>query len=84
MVDLAYRTFGRPDAAPLILLHGAGSPGHTWDAVAADLADTGRVYVPDLRGYGESPRPGVYSFELMRDDVLVRMSRWTTTGTCVR
>lgn len=69
-VRLAYRESGSPEAPPLVLLHGLTSDGTAWDEVAAHFAATHRVLVPDLRGHGRSPRPGTYSFELMRDDVL--------------
>jgi pimeloyl-ACP methyl ester carboxylesterase len=69
-VRLAYRTWGEPGAPPIILLHGLGSDGSTWDEIAGGLADRWQLYAPDLRGHGRSSRPGTYSFELMRDDVL--------------
>lgn len=53
-----------------MLLHGLGDDGTTWDAVSAQLADRFRVVALDLRGHGRSNRPGAYSFELMRDDVV--------------
>lgn len=69
-VRLAYRAVGALDAPPMVLLHGLGSDGSSWDEVAAALGDSYRVYAPDQRGHGASDRPGRYSFELMRDDVL--------------
>lgn len=69
-VKIAGRVTGDPDSMPLVLLHGAGSDKSTWDAVAPTFASTHRVYAVDLRGFGESGRPGQYSFAAMRDDVL--------------
>jgi 3-oxoadipate enol-lactonase len=69
-VRLAYRMSGDPGAPPLVLLHALGEDGTGWDRVAADLASSWRVYVPDLRGHGRSDHPGTYSYELMRDDVI--------------
>jgi 3-oxoadipate enol-lactonase len=69
-VRLAYRVAGAVDAPPMVLLHGLGSDSSTWDEVIAALADSHRIYAPDLRGQGDSDRPGTYSFELMRDDIL--------------
>lgn len=69
-VRLAHRELGRPGEPPLVLLHGLTSDGDAWNEVAAHFADRHRILVPDLRGHGRSPRPGTYSFELMRDDVL--------------
>jgi 3-oxoadipate enol-lactonase len=57
-------------STPLVLLHGGGLDKSSWDAIAPAFAATHRVYAVDLRGFGESDRPGRYSYELMRDDVL--------------
>ena len=40
------------DPLPLVLLHGAGASLHTWEAWAADLAQTRRVVSVDLPGFG--------------------------------
>jgi 3-oxoadipate enol-lactonase len=69
-IRLAYRTWGRPDAPPLLLLHGLGEGGADWDGVAPAFARHFRVYAPDLRGHGRSDRPGDYSVELMQADAL--------------
>ena len=47
-----------------------GEDATNWDGVVAAFVRHWRVYALDLRGHGESDRPGDYSFELMRDDVL--------------
>lgn len=41
----------------VVLLHGIPGSGAIWEAVARDLASDYRVLVPDLLGFGESPRP---------------------------
>jgi 3-oxoadipate enol-lactonase len=69
-VRLACHVRGAPDAPALVLLHGLGGQASTWDTVGAEFARSHRVLAIDLRGHGDSDRPGVYSFELMRDDVL--------------
>jgi 3-oxoadipate enol-lactonase len=69
-VRLACHVRGAPDAPALVLLHGLGGQGSTWDGVAGEFAKYFRVFAVDLRGHGDSDRPGDYSFELMRDDVL--------------
>ncbi|MBN9738894.1 MULTISPECIES: alpha/beta hydrolase [unclassified Pseudonocardia] len=53
---LAYDRHGTPGAPPVLLLH--GWPGDRTDhaAVAAELAGTHDVVVPDLRGFGESDK----------------------------
>jgi 3-oxoadipate enol-lactonase len=68
-VGLAVAVSGEPDASPVVLLHGGGADKSTWDGTAPALARRHRVYAIDLRGFGDSDRPGDYSFELMRDDV---------------
>lgn len=53
---LAARTLG--DGGPVIvLLHGLGGSNRYWGAVYDYLAAHGRLIVPDLLGFGESPRP---------------------------
>jgi 3-oxoadipate enol-lactonase len=69
-VRLACYLRGTAGAAPLVLLHGLGSQASTWDTVAGEFAKHFRVIAIDQRGHGDSDRPGEYSFELMRDDVL--------------
>ncbi|MFC4068420.1 alpha/beta fold hydrolase [Actinoplanes subglobosus] len=58
------------DGPPVLLLHGLGDSGRDWDPVLDGLAAASTVFALDLRGHGDSDRPGDYSFELMRDDVL--------------
>jgi pimeloyl-ACP methyl ester carboxylesterase len=51
---------------PLVLVHGLGARGEDWSAMIPALAAKGfHVYVPDLLGYGRSPKPDVdYSISL--------------------
>jgi pimeloyl-ACP methyl ester carboxylesterase len=46
--------WGRPDAPPLILLHGVRDHARSWDRIAAAFAGRYRVLAPDLRGHGDS------------------------------
>jgi pimeloyl-ACP methyl ester carboxylesterase len=69
-IRLAYEVSGAPAAAPMVLLHALGERRTSWAAVAAQFAKRFRVYALDLRGHGDSDWPGIYSFELIRDDVL--------------
>lgn len=69
-VSVSYQLVGNPAGQPVVLLHGLGDSGPGWMPVLAELATTFQVFVLDLRGHGNSSRPGTYSFELMRDDVL--------------
>ncbi len=75
-VPLSFRDIGDPSGAPVVLLHALGNTGRTWDAFATELAARGRrVIVPDLRGHGRSPRPGHYTYALMREDVTALLDR---------
>lgn len=69
-VSVSYQLVGNPAGQPVVLLHGLGDRGPGWMPVLEELATTFQVFVLDLRGHGNSSRPGTYSFELMRDDVL--------------
>lgn len=71
MTILAYRACGVPGPTPpLVMLHGLGEDASSWRTVTPLLADLGRIYLPDLRGHGDSPHPGTYSVELMLHDVV--------------
>lgn len=69
-VRLAYREWGDPASPTVILLHALGLDSANWENVAPELSTTRRVLALDFRGFGDSGRPGAYSLELMRDDVL--------------
>ena len=69
-VRLVCHVSGARDAPALVLLHGLGDYGSTWEVVGEQFARHFRVLAIDLRGHGMSDHPGAYSFELMRDDVL--------------
>lgn len=49
-----------PSGLTVLMLHGFLDCGATWDLVAEPLAQAGHdVFVPDLRGYGDSAHVGV-------------------------
>jgi pimeloyl-ACP methyl ester carboxylesterase len=56
---------------PLVLVHGLGARGEDWREMIPALAAKGfHVYVPDLLGYGRSPKPDVnYSISLQEQTV---------------
>ncbi|MFC0601328.1 alpha/beta fold hydrolase [Streptomyces palmae] len=68
-VRLAYRTWGAPDAPPLLLLHCLGADGSDWAGIAPALATDHRVYALDLRGHGGSSRSDEYPLEQQWEDV---------------
>jgi len=59
------------EGRPLVLVHGLGARGEDWAAMIPALAAQGfHVYVPDLLGYGRSPKPDVdYSISLEEQTV---------------
>jgi pimeloyl-ACP methyl ester carboxylesterase len=58
-----YLEWGRPDAPPIVLLHGGHQSAHSWDLVSLHLARNYRVLALDQRGHGDSEwaRDVVYS-----------------------
>ena len=66
---------------PLLLLHGHPETHVTWHKVAPALTDAHTVIVPDLRGYGDSSKPGYspqsrdYSFRVMAGDMVEVMAQ---------
>ena len=54
---IRYRVAGPDDAPPMIHVHGFAISGSYLVPTAALLTDTFRVYVPDLPGFGRSPKP---------------------------
>lgn len=80
-----YREAGDPGLPPLILLHALGPDAQDWDEVSLALAERYHVFALDQRGHGKSARPGVYSFEAMRDDLkafadALSLNRFTLIG----
>ena len=65
-----YKTLGSPDAPPLVILHAPeiGGSAHELLPILVPLAQTYRVYAPDLPGFGLSDRPMLtYSALLYRE-----------------
>ncbi|GIF74675.1 alpha/beta fold hydrolase [Asanoa siamensis] len=73
---VACRTLPGPaDAVPMVLLHGGGGDGSSWDELAPRFARRRRVYVPDLRGMGATERAAPYGPLVFRDDLLALLDR---------
>jgi 3-oxoadipate enol-lactonase len=63
----------RPSTSQAIILfiHGYPLNRKLWEFQTRELADSARLLMPDLRGFGESDAtPGPYSMELLADDCL--------------
>lgn len=70
-VRISYRDSGGSDPVPVVLVHGMGGDGFTWDRFARELISIGRrVIVPDLRGHGLSAHTPTYLFDEFGADVL--------------
>ncbi|MGZ5206369.1 MAG: alpha/beta fold hydrolase [Caldimonas sp.] len=57
-VELFARTGGNPAGPPLLLLHGYPQTHAMWQRVAQRLGADFSLVIPDLRGYGDSAKPG--------------------------
>ena len=79
-LPLAHDLLGPADGPPLVLLHGFPQTRRIWRHLAPRLAAAGhRVVVPDLRGYGDSPKPespdgSLYAKRVMAGDVVALMA----------
>lgn len=73
-IDIAYRSFTpalKADDVPVVLVHGMGGDGGTWDRFARTLTTNGRHAIAvDLRGHGRSAHTPTYEFESFGGDVL--------------
>jgi pimeloyl-ACP methyl ester carboxylesterase len=54
---LAYRTWGAPQAPPVLLVHGITSSSLSWARVGPALGAQYRVVAVDLKGHGDCDRP---------------------------
>ncbi|MBC7921045.1 MAG: alpha/beta hydrolase [Ferruginibacter sp.] len=53
----------------LVLLHYFGGSSQSWSAFTDHLSDRYRCVAPDLRGFGDSSAPQVFTVDAMADDV---------------
>jgi pimeloyl-ACP methyl ester carboxylesterase len=68
-LEMHYELHGRPDAEPLVLLHGFTGTGENFDPFLAPLTERYRLIVPDWRGHGRTTNPAdtIVHAELARD-----------------
>ena len=68
VVYRGYRIFvreaGKPDAEPLLLIHGFPTASWDWEAVWPRLAERFHLYALDLIGFGLSDKPVDYAYSL--------------------
>jgi 3-oxoadipate enol-lactonase len=65
---LAHADVGR--GLPVMLLHAFPLNRSMWEPQIAALLGECRCIVPDLRGFGDSPKSGPYSMDVYADDVI--------------
>jgi len=71
-VSVFYRKFGRPGAAPIIIVHGLSYFSYDWADAAARMAKGREVVAIDMRGFGESGWSAVrdYRLETLSNDLV--------------
>lgn len=86
-VELAVTEAGPVDGPPVLLLHGFPDNRHLWSHQVQALAAAGhRVLAPDLRGFGDSDRPGdvaSYALPLLVGDLVGLLDRLGVQRTAV-
>lgn len=73
-VELYCKRFGET-GPQLMILHGLFGAGRNWYTFAQRFADEFRVYVPDLRGHGESPKAIPLDYPHLAADVAALLVR---------
>lgn len=68
---------GRGDKAPLLMVHGHPHTHVIWRKVAPALSKDRQVILVDLRGYGDSTKPGVRPIT-----VPTASEKWRATCNC--
>ena len=64
--------FAPEHGVPLVLVHGLGDRGEAWAPMLKRLKKAGfHVYVPDLLGYGRSPKPGDSDYSIETEEKFV-------------
>lgn len=68
--ELHYVRLGRPRAPTIVFLHGITESRRYFERPASPLADRFDLVLPDLPGFGLSPKPSArYSMDLFRDSL---------------
>lgn len=68
--SLHYVALGPPDGPVILFLHGITGSRRYWQRKVRSLAGDYRLILPDLVGFGRSPKPHVeYTIELYRDSI---------------
>lgn len=67
--QLYYETYGSGE--PMIFLHGLGASIYTWRKVKEPLAASNKLFLVDLKGFGQSPKPRDDQYSIMDQADLV-------------
>ena len=70
---LAHQSYGK--GRPVVLIHAFPLSSQMWERGARDLAKTRRVILPDLPGFGKSPRQSKPSIPRMAQEVAELLDR---------
>ncbi len=81
-LGLSWLEFGPADGEPLLMLHGMRDVAWSLLPVAEALAGRFRVVLPELRGHGDSDRPGAYAIDHFLHD-LYRLSDHLGVGPAI-
>lgn len=85
-LTIQYLAAGDESSPPVILMHGGGidSAWVSWRYLIPVLAQTHRVYAPNLPGYGESTRPTEpYTTEFLVNTLSALMDAWRLPKTAL-
>jgi pimeloyl-ACP methyl ester carboxylesterase len=84
-LKLHYIVWGDGDKPPLMLVHGGRDHCRNWDAVALALRDRYTIYVPDLRGHGDSAPAvgGMYSLPEFVLDIATLVANLNEAPLCI-
>ena len=61
-VKLYVKSVGK--GPPVILLHGFAASGYTWRHLVPELSKNHTLYIFDLKGFGQSPKPDDNSYSI--------------------
>ncbi len=69
-INLHGLSWGNPANPLLLMTHGIGLCAQVWNPLARDLAADYHVLSLDLRGHGDSDKPGGYTFDHLARDLI--------------
>ena len=63
-ITMKYVEMGNPEGKPLVLIHGMTDNSRGWSLMAPFLAEDFHLYIPDLRGHGDTDKPDLRSYPI--------------------